>query len=217
VLFDPSVSVTDPTVKTFVGRDRLAPAETKRVLDAVFGSRYLPGPDRCRGAATDLRGSRQSGDFAPSVSQAAIGAFTAPERSQTLYLIADGECGASHADNWGSMTLAVIEGGAVVARALIDGGSSLQRVVNIDSDGRSAVVLTSGFANQRSAVQSARLVRLHATGLAVVRDFGQVFNSSCGGGPGPATETYTIVHALAVPGAGVTFRLDTRAEPCAAP
>jgi len=217
ILFNPSASSTDPSVKTLVGRDKLAPAESRRILDAVFGGRYLTSEHQCQGVGPSLASSRQAGDFTPSVLEQARGSFTAPQRTQTLYLITDGECGATHADNWGSITLAVLEAGAVVAGTIIDGGSSIRRVVDIDGDGRNEVVLTSGFANQGSVVESARLVRMETTGLTVIHDFGQIFTSNCDGGLEPRAQTISVVHAMTAPGAAATFRLEPRTERCAEP
>src|ERR1700722_788758 len=113
VLYDPHITDA-PHVKMLVGSDRLTLEEQTRVLDRVFSGGYLKDPRQCRGAAQDLAGSRRAGDFSPSLIEAATGSFTVPKSSQMLYLITTGECGASHADNSGSTTLAVLDGDALV-------------------------------------------------------------------------------------------------------
>ncbi len=52
------------------------------------------------------------------------------------------------------------------------------------------------------------------TGVTVIKDFGQVLYSDCGGGSGPETQTYSILHAITKPGATVEFRVEKRTEPC---
>lgn len=215
ILYNPSVSVTDPRVRRLVGHDKLASAEGKRILDAVFGGNYLTDQSQCRGVAADLAGARRAGDLVPSVSEAATGSFTTARTTQTLLVIQDGECGASHADNWGSITLAVFNGNTVVARTIVDGGRSIERVVDVDGDGRDEILLTAGAMNQGLIAESAQLAHVDPTGLTVIKDFGQVLYSSCGGGSGPETQTYSIIHAVTKPGAAVEFRLERRTEACA--
>jgi hypothetical protein len=228
VVFNPSVSATSPSVSWLVGHAALTPAESKRILDAVFGGRYLDRlldcpPAACGGRPAcrepEFADQRRAGSFAPSIFQAAAGSFTAPQRSQTLYLIQNEECGLTPIYAPGTVTLAVVEHGVVVARALVeDGHSAIESVADLDGDGRSEVVLTAGFSNQGSSFESAQLVRMDASALAVVHDFGRVMESNCLGAlVGPPKQTYSVVHAVRAPGTALTFRLEKRTEPCPPP
>ena len=162
-----------------MARDRLPRAEKKRILDRLFG-RYLTDTKQCPYNTNDLARSRKAGDFVPEPFEVATGAFTAARASQKLYLVTNGECGATHADNFGSVTLAVFEGDTVVAQANTWGGSAIQDVLDLDGDGKEEILLSSGFTNMGETIESVKLVRFDGTDLVTVKDFGKVYEDECG-------------------------------------
>jgi hypothetical protein len=215
VIYDPDGRPKDPNVKMLVGSDKLSASENTRILDLVFGAgRYLKDSKACKGTGSDLASSRRAGDFVPSAFEVAMGSFTAPHAKQALYMITNGECGATHADNWGSITLAVIENNAVVAKENIGGGSSLHGVFDIDSDGKAEILTTSGFTNQGSTTESATLHRFDNGKLVEVKSFGEVYSGNCAGPFDPKKEDYTVVRAIVRPGAAPEFKMEKKSRPC---
>ena len=96
------------------------PAATQRlVLSKVF-RKYLTDENKCSQNFTPsgddyLASARNAGQIVPSVSDLVTGSFTAPGQTETAYLIFTGECGASHAENYGSKRIAIFAGQQLVA------------------------------------------------------------------------------------------------------
>ena len=91
------------------------PATTQKyVLSKVF-RRYLTDQNKCNaqfdasGDADPLAAARKAGQIVPSISDTATGSFTAAGQSQTLYVISVSECNASHADNFGTKRVAILQ------------------------------------------------------------------------------------------------------------
>jgi hypothetical protein len=168
----------------------------------------------CRGSGQNLEDARRAGDFVPGVAEAATGAFTVPRAPQVLYLILNGECGATHADGFGSVTLAVVDHGAIVARTILGGGSSIDGVFDLDGDGRNEFVVTSGFTNQGSTTESASIMRFDGARLVTIASFGEVSESSCGSPFGAKTESISFVRALVRQGMPPEFKVEKTSRPC---
>jgi hypothetical protein len=217
VIYDPR-QVSDPRgVTMLVGPKRLDAVASKRVLDGVFRGRYLTDSNQCKDTVgATLEAQRAAGDFAPSVFQVADGSFTERGKSQRLYLMNVGECGASHADNFGSMMLAVFQGDSLQASAIIDGGSSLEGVFDLDGDGRDEFLLAMGGTHQGTTAASATLVRFESGRLVDVRAFGEVLLDGCGSGDPEATSKFSLIYARERPGQAAEFRVESRTEPCPA-
>jgi hypothetical protein len=215
VIYDPNVH-SSPRVKMLVGPDRLPREESHRVLDTLFGSgKYLTDAKQCKGSGETLEQSRLLLDFAPHVFETATGSFTLPGSSQTLYLVATGECGASHADNFGSMMLAVFDGDNVVVRARISGASSIRDVVDLEGDGVEEIVLTSGTTNMGSVIELVSLVRFGRGRLVTVKDFDKVYEDDCEDSTSAKrTREYHVIRALVRPGAPTEFRNQYVKERC---
>jgi hypothetical protein len=215
VVYDPNVN-SSPRVKMLVGRDRLSRAASDRILDRLFGrGKYLIDATRCKDSSETLEQSRRVGNFAPQVFQAATGSFTIPGSSQTLYLVTTGECGAPHADNFGSVTLAVMEGDNVVIKAMTSGGSSIRDVVDLDGDGVEEIVLASGTTNMGSVIELVSLVRFERGKLVTAKDFGKVYEDNCED-PTSAKRTreYHVIRALVRSGPSIEFVSEPVKEPC---
>jgi hypothetical protein len=191
----------------------IANGEADRLLVAAYPA-FLRDARWCKGIDGDLDARRAAGDFVPHVEARARGAFTAKGISEVLYLVSLNECGASHADNWGSMELVVLRGGAIVARAGVEGGSGLARVADIDGDGRDDVLLTWSYGHMGISMRTARLVNIEPARLAVVEDFDEVEGSNCLGIDKEKLEWSVRIDAIVRPGARVAFRRTRSARAC---
>jgi hypothetical protein len=225
VIYDPSSNAQGPNVKMLVGPDKLSTAAAKRILDRIFSGGYLTDNKQCRGVADNLRGAgarpeavlpaaRAQGDFVPFVFEVAAGSFTAPRVSQTLYLITVGECGAIHAENWGSNLLAVFQGDAVVAQSIIAGGSSIGGVFDLDGDGQSEFLLAGGYTGMGETIVVAQLSRFDHAKLVNVKSFGQVLNDSCGSIDPNRGSKFSVIRALAQPVKPLEFHVEQVTKPC---
>jgi hypothetical protein len=214
VLLDHRSWTKDPKVRELVGANKLSASERTRILDLLFGAgRYLGDAKACRGGA-DLASARRAGNFVPDVVEAATGSFTTADAKQSLYLVANGECGATHADHWGSMTIAAVEGHTAVAQANLGGGSSLRGVFDVEGDGKNELLVTAGFTNQGATTESATLYRFEGKKLVEVASFGEVYSNDCDGASPSKKEEFTIVHAIVRPGAAPEFKSEKRSAPC---
>jgi hypothetical protein len=228
LLYDPHSSAHDAWGGAF--ERTLSERETKRVLDQLFGHKYLADLSKCgnlekalAGIGDDPDGSRalaaerKLGLIAPQVEQVAQGSFTRSHVSEVLYVIQTTECSASP-PTWGSTTLAVFEGGKVVARGVDVGNTRIVRVVDLDGDGRDELVVMQGFAWGGLAALRARVAQFAATGLVTQHDFGQVLEdrSASSGLPddGKPCVTYSVLYANPR-GLGLSpFRVEQGHAPC---
>ena len=85
---------------------KITPAAQKMVLSKVF-RKYLSDSAKCNpqfeaNGDNYLGAARKAGQIAPSIIDSTTGSFTAAGQTQTAYLISVSECGASHADNFGT-------------------------------------------------------------------------------------------------------------------
>lgn len=193
--------------------EKIGKAEEQQLLRKVF-PKFLSDPGQCSGASTSLQDARARGDIVSRVLSVATGSFTATNATQKLYLVFVGECGATHADNFGSNMLVVTEANAVRARISIAGGTSIYSLVDLEGDGRSEVVLTSGFANQGGLVEAASLVRVEPSGLVTLRDFGEVMESNCASIDDTKASEVSVIRALTKVGSSPEFRVEKRTERC---
>lgn len=193
--------------------EKVAKAEQESVLHRVF-PKYLTDQAQCRGDSANLADARAHGDIVPAVQTKVTGSFTVPKAEQTLYVVFVGECGATHADNWGSQMLVVLEHDVVVARAPMEGGASLQRALDLDGDGRHELVLLTGFTNQGSTIESAKLIRVDRSTLETVKDFGQVAEDNCASGLGRPSRRVEMIRATIKPGEPPLFRTEETKRPC---
>src|SRR5688500_16655901 len=94
-------------------------ATQRLVLSKVF-RKYLTDENKCRqdfagGGSDYLAAARKAGQIAPAISESATGSFTASGQVQTAYVSLTGECGATHADNFGSNRVPICSGQHLVA------------------------------------------------------------------------------------------------------
>ena len=186
--YDPSKNERDPRV-----RDRVPREEANAVLRAVF-PRFLIDEDQCE-SVNSLEEARARGQIVPRVDAAVAGFFTAPHARETLYLVAVGECFATHAENWGTKRAVVLRDGRVVANTEIDGSNSIAKIVDSDGDGIEEIVFSGGFFSQGSLELWASWQEFRGGQLTTIADFGTVLEDSCENGLGPGSFEYTVVHA----------------------
>jgi len=214
ILYDPDSKVLDPSVTNLVGPAALDPQESKRILDRVFKGRYLTDRKQCPNVASTLEADRKSGTFAPKVSQMARGSFTAPHASQTVYVILVGECSASHADNWGSETLVVMDGDTVVTRVPATGSTTISGLSDLDGDGRQELLMKFTYAGQGTWWDSATLARIDDSTLKIIKDFGQLSGGNCDGISATKGETASVVRGSRGADGQVTYRVEKKIRPC---
>lgn len=208
VVLYPEPTGADPRISTTID-----PAEATRVLKLVF-SKFLSDSKGCVGETKTLKDARDRGLFVPRVTTVVTGSFTEPRSKQRLYTIFVGECGATHADNYGSELLVVVQGDAVIARAEVAGSEAVSRVVDLDGDGKDELLVTGGSTGQGVMVSTATLSRFEGQRLATVSAFGEVHSDNCGSVVQPKEQEVTTVTALAGVGRAPTFRLTKRKGPC---
>lgn len=190
-----------PTAKT-------TKADEDRVIAHVFPKR-VP----CSGRQLTPAEARQAGEVAPMLVAAVKGAFTAPRVDETAYLVLAGECGASHAADFGSHWL-VISRGAALGVPIDIRATSLDGVIDLDEDGESELLIGSGFTNQGISTESVELVKLHGGKLTVVKDFGDVLDDNCGSGRSTARSKGKVIRARLEKGSPPEMVIEPHETPC---
>jgi len=145
------------------------------------------------------------------------GSFVSANTAEKLYVINVNECGRTHRiQNWETQRWVVLRGGQVVAEVVNgQGGWSLSRVVDLDSDGRNEVLVTGGMTGQGALVMSAWLISLEPRSFTTIKDFGSIYEGNCANLSGdPKEETYSIVHAQVCPGSPPEFTLEEKKGRC---
>ena len=186
--------------------DRIA---DQALLKKAFG-KFLTGPDQCPADAGPTEKAFREGFFVPSITSRVTGAFSAPGASEEVLGVSSGECGATHAEGFGSTRLLVRRGDQVVLNTVAKG--SVAATVDVDGDGRSELLLESGGTGQGVVVVSLVLARLEGDRLTVLRDFGVVREDTCGA-PSPDGDEVTSIKALGR-GGQVDYELTREKRPC---
>lgn len=208
LLYNSGANLNDPRVNIRVGR-----AEAQKVINTLYPS-HLSQRSQCPTNISSLAQARARGYFVPQVESAADGSFTAAGMKERLYLVWIGECGATHAENYGSDELVVLRSGKVVDRISISGSSSIDRVVDVDGDGRDELILGGGFTGQGETVEMVRLVRLGSGSLWTIRSFGQVLDDDCGSLLAHKQVKYSLIWVTHTPEGAPRFRVEKKVRPC---
>jgi hypothetical protein len=188
------------------------PAVAKGLLDRLFRGNYLTDPRQCRPSGGDLAYDRRTGNFVPEIAQSAAGAFTAPGTQQTFYNVTNSECGPTTAgEPGGTSTLAVTNGDDVVVSGVVDGaGQTTMSVDDVDGDGVDEILLY----DQALGAQTARLVHFEQGQLVTMKDFGQVYETTCGSGRDDEHFVYAIIRVTTKPGRVVDFSMERVVSRC---
>ena len=198
---------------------KITPATQKMVLSKVF-RKYLSDSAKCNpqfeaNGDNYLGAARKAGQIAPSIIDSTTGSFTAAGQTQTAYLISVSECGASHADNFGTDRVAIFAGQQLVADMDVDFRSSFARKTDLNGDGIDELLMTSGYMNQGTLTEGAALVTFQGGRLKVIQDFETVTEDSCGSGfPGSAAKASVISYGTTTSGNMPKLQQDNYASSC---
>lgn len=198
---------------------RITSATQRMVLAKVF-RKYLSDSNKCSqdfaGGGDDyLSAARKAGQIAPLVSEAVTGSFTAPGQTQTAYVIYTNECGASHADNYGSKRVAIFSGQQLVADVDSDFMSAIVRKTDLNSDGIDELLMTSGDMAQGTLIQMATLVEFKNGRRHAIEEFGTVVEDSCASGfPGSSSKASVLTMSEFAPGKMPKLQIDNYQASC---
>lgn len=155
--------------------------------------------------------ARAQGNVVPQIATHSSGSFSRSGASEQLLGVLVGECGATHADGWGSRRLVLWADGKIARDVALQG--RLAGAADLDGDGRMEVLIESGGTGQGITTTSLIVARLEPQGLAVIADFGVVYEGNCGAQK-PEGEEVSIVTAVARGGASLDFDLRKEKRPC---
>ena len=216
----PKQTLYDFRIDNKITPAKITPATQKMVLSKVF-RKYLTDGSKCNpnfngnGSDDYLGAARKAGQMAPSIIDSATGSFTAAGQTQTAYLISVSECGASHADNFGSDRVAIFSGQQLIADFDVDFRSSFAKRTDLNGDGIEELLMTSGYMGQGTLTESAALVSFQGGHLNVIHDFEQVTENSCASGfPGSGAKAAVISYVVPAPGTMPKLQQDNYASSC---
>jgi hypothetical protein len=180
---------------------KITSATQRSVLSKVF-RKYLSDGNKCNPRFEgDLEAARKAGQFAPSIIDSITGSFTAAGQTQTAYVISVSECGASHAENFGTDRMAIFNGPQLIADLDLDFRSSIIRKTDLDADGVEELLMTSGWSGQGTIIESAALLSFQGGTLQVIEDFKTVSEDSCASGfPGSTAKAAVLSIGISAPG-----------------
>jgi hypothetical protein len=165
------------SARTYAVRRVLSEADEPALFKRVY-PKYLTSQMDCGGAG-DLAAQRASGNFVPRLEGALEGSFTRPGAKQVLYGVFRGECGAIHAENWGTRETIVFEGDVIAHRA-IHADARLIDAVDVDGDGIDEIVASSSFFNQGAGTTHGWIFRIDGRKTPRVVDLGEIELDACG-------------------------------------
>jgi hypothetical protein len=198
---------------------KVTPATNRMVLSKVF-RRYLADSNKCsenfQPTGDDYLGSsRRAGQFTPSVEDSETGSFTAPGQAQTAYLIYVNECGATHADSYGSKRVAIFSGQQLVAEMDADFNGAIVRKTDLNSDGVNELLMSAGDMAQGTLMEVAELVEFRNGRRRVIEEFGTVVEDSCASGsPGSSSKASVLSMSDFAPGDMPKLRIDNYVSSC---
>ncbi len=211
LLHDFRVDKTTPAPK-------ISAATQKMVLSKVF-RKYLTDGRKCNpNFSGDLAAARTAGQIAPMVIDSTTGSFTASGQTQTAYVISVSECGASHADNFGSDRVAIFSGQQLVADVDVEFRSSIIRKSDLNGDGVDELLMTSGYMGQGVLSEGAALLGFQNGTLKVIEDFGTIHEDSCASGfPGSTNKASVLSYGTAAAGSWPKLQQENYEAPCRNP
>ncbi|HET8782221.1 MAG TPA: hypothetical protein VFM63_07375 [Pyrinomonadaceae bacterium] len=194
---------------------RITAATQRMVLSKVF-RRYLADSNKCsQDVATDLGAARKAGQIAPLVADAVTGSFTAAGQTQTAYVIYTNECGATHADNYGSKRVAIFSGQQLVVDVDSDFKGQIVRKTDLNSDGIDELLMTAGDMAQGTLIEIAALVEFKDSRMRVIEDFGTVIEDTCAAAfPRSSSKASVLSFSDPEPGRMPKLKIDNYVSPC---
>jgi hypothetical protein len=197
----------------------ISPATQKLVLSKVF-PRYLTDDSKCsrdfEPSGNDrLKSARDAGQFVPSIVDITTGSFTAPNRTETAYVISVSECQASHAEAYGSKRVAIFAGQELIADVDSDFKSHVVRKTDLDGNGVNELLLGSSDISQGTVTEMVALVDFQNGRMRVIDDLGTVVEDSCESElPGSTSRASVISISEAPPGTMPGLRMDNYEASC---
>lgn len=197
---------------------KITAATQKMVLSKVFRKYLVDGRSCNPNFSGDLAAARKAGQIAPSIIDSMTGSFTAAGQTQTAYVISVSECGASHADNFGSDRVAIFSGQQLVADLDVEFRSSIIRKSDLNADGVDELLMTSGYMGQGVLTEGAALLSFENSSLKVIEDFGTIREDSCASGfPGSTNKASVLSYGTAATGAWPKLQQENYEAPCRNP
>jgi hypothetical protein len=188
-----------------------ASADLAAPLLAVLFPRSLPSVDRCPDQVASAAQARAEGWLVPRVAHQASGSFSGPGLREQLVDVRVGECGATHAEGWGSRRLVLWADGRV--RLDVEAPGRLAGVVDLEGDGVSEILLENGGTAQGLTTSRLKVARIEGQGVKILADLGVVYEGNCGAQT-PEDEEVSLVKAIARPGLPLDFELQKDRRPC---
>jgi hypothetical protein len=138
--------------------------EADKLLVKLFPQGYRKTIDECETNLPDAK-------IVPTVSGKLTGSFTGQYRREALYVISVYGCDASHAEGYGTTRFIVTDVSSpdlkIVADAEEQGvDAGINRILDLDQNGQSEIVLTHGWVGQGYTIEGAELVRVSGNTLA---------------------------------------------------
>jgi len=202
------------------GKPPRIPAATQRmVLSKVF-RRYLTDENKCRSdfqpsGDNYLASARNAGQIVPLIGDVVTGSFTAPGQTETAYVIWTNECGATHADNYGSKRVAIFSGQKLVADVDSDFNGAIVRKTDLNSDGVDELLMSAGDMGQGTLIEVAELVEFRNGKRRVIEEFGTVVEDTCASGfQGSSSKASVLSFSNVEPGKMRKLRIDNYVSPC---
>jgi hypothetical protein len=198
---------------------KITPATQRMVLSKVF-RKYLTDDKKCsdnfeQSGDDYLASARKTGQIVPMVADFETGSFTAPGQTETAYVIWTGECGASHAQNYGSKRVAIFSGQQLVADVDADFNGHLNRKSDLNSDGVDELLMSASDMAQGTMMEIASLVEFRSGRRRVIEDFGSVVEDNCASGfPGSSAKASVLTISDLVPGRMPKLRIDNYVSSC---
>lgn len=157
--------------------DRPNPEEVEAILTKAFGP-HLRRQESCLPDPGNKEQARKAGQFVPVIISTLHGSFTARSMVENLHVVFMGECGAGHADDFGSRRLLVFRNNVLLTNIEYPGTSGLNPI-DLDDNGQNEWVMTSSFCNQGDCAESASIVRLMSNQITTVYTLGTTYEDSC--------------------------------------
>lgn len=202
------------------GLPRIPLATQRNVLAKVF-RKYLTDESKCNpqfdasGSNDPLKAARNAGQIVPSILDMATGSFTGPLLAQTAYVISVGECGASHADNFGTKRIAIFSGAQLIADLDVDFKSSIVRKTDLNGDGIDELLMATGDMNQGVLIEIAALLGFQNGRLRVIEDLGTVTEDACASlSPGSSARASVVSFTDVAAGKMPRFRIENYESGC---
>ena len=198
---------------------RITAATQRMVLSKVF-RKYLTDENQCRSdfqpsGDNYLASARNAGQMVPSVGTMVTGSFTAPGQTQTAYVIWTGECGATHADSYGSKRVAIFSGQQLIANVDADFNGNIIRKTDLNSDGVDELLMSASDMAMGTLIEVAELVEFRNGRRRVIEDFGTVIEDSCASGfPGSSAKASVLSMSDFEPGKMPKLRIDNYVSSC---